>query len=297
MVGRINIIGDEHLKLRDDGGTSITFNDRVYQKSICICPNGMEHFDSTDLLKLRLACDQDDIKIITHGRSNYLPFYSIFADEAVFYDGFLPAPSYYGDGFTHVQNECSKLPNELWRHLIYGIQDKQVVERFWDWNVSILDSAYRTWQSQILRHNLTIFEVKMGGCINPILKALDVIGAEQKFQQSLLQRVGVQNYMSCQLLCSHLLNWCYVCCGGASNLFSVLPMRVALLCDHNIKDNYDLLKAMYSKRYGKSELIMVHRENAWEPLSAGIICREWDVIQRNAEEIKKLPPPEVISRT
>ena len=297
MVGCINIIGSENLKKLDCGGIGIAFNDKQYTKSLCVCPNGQEHFDSIDLLKLRIHCDRTNTKLTVHGQSNYLPYYSIFADEAVFFDSFLPTPTYYGDHFSDIHNKCDKLPDDPWKHLVGDIANKDVIERFWDWNVSILDSAYRIWKSEILTRNLTVFEAKFGCCIEPILEALDVVGAKHKFQQSLLPRVGLSNYMSCQLLSSHLLNWCYVCCGGVSNLFSVLPMRVALLCDHSMGYGAGVAQELYSRRYGNRNLLVVIRENCYEPRSAGIICQKWREINKNAEEIKSLLPPKLVDHT
>ena len=293
--GRIRIVDDNILRKRDDGGLSVTFNERNYKRKLYICPCANEHFESVELLKLRIACDFYDIKIITHGRLNYLPFFSIFADEAIFYDKYLEPPTYYQDHFSDNKANAKILSEDNWRDLIQGVSDEEVVKRFSNWEVWILESAYDTWRFLNLPRNLTVHEFKRGNAFDPILRELNLLGHEHVFQANLLQRTGLDHYMSAQLLSTHLLKWVYVCNGGASNLFTILPARVALLSDHGITpDRISIMRPMFMNRYEREDIPIILSDNCCHAASAGNICMKWDDIARAIDVVRELESPEVV---
>ena len=79
-----------------------------------------------------------------------------------------------------------------------------------------------------------------------------ILGVSWEEQRKLLDKVGHQHYMGVQLLASLFKGWSFLCFGGSSNLFSLLPARVIHLSDTHCKPHYDLLRKLAVARWGEN---------------------------------------------
>ena len=117
------------------------------------------------------------------------------------------------------------------------IPDDEVIARFKHRKIYILRSAYDKFLSLNLPTDRVVCEIKDG---NPLRKSISemnlpmAIGVDYSYQRGLLTEGGPNNYMTIQILASKYLNWQFLCAGGSSNLFSVIPAKTIYLHDQTL---------------------------------------------------------------
>lgn len=264
----IVIVPDKYLTQSTDYPRfyKIALNDKKFKHEVIITPHYDENFINTDILKFRIFCDQYRIKIISFGSKNQFPFFSIFSDEVYITE--TEKQTWYNNQWSRNYTDLAKiqkLPKFLNVEKTQGvfrklIPDDWVVERFSNRKVHILKSTYDIFETLVkdrkLVYDQVICESKVGSnFVRNVLRGqilLRMSGIDQELQTRMVEWTGPHHYMGCQILCSNMLNWRYVCCGGASNLFAVIPMKSVCLAEQMFNSStINIMRSMSIKRYGK----------------------------------------------
>lgn len=255
---------------------SVRLTDRQCESTIFISPCRKEHWISTDIYKVRLYCEKHDIRIVTFGSLNHFPFYSLFSDEVVVSSPH-DAPSWYEDPLTcrgrYSSNNIDLPPvqfvdvdghherSELREKSVEEISDFEVIDRFSHKTIHLLKSAYEVFLSLDLEPHQRVVEAKRLEHEVPFLEAakkqttFDFKGAsdDMSFQKGLLEKTTRNHYMTMQILASNLLDWQFFCCGGASNLMCVLPIKTLFFVDDTMNFSVQAVtRGFYLSQHGKA---------------------------------------------
>jgi hypothetical protein len=256
-LGKVFLVDDSAFQYQN-GLKRIKLTNCDFKKSIVISPFHRECEVNTELFKLRLYAEKNNLKVISFGSPNFFPLYSLFSDEVVLCDSYQPM-FYQGD--THNGICLNKVSDKFWdidhnnklRKMVdKSISNDEVVDRFWNWEIYIRESTYQAFQKLELEENLLVAEIK-ATCnkIRSVLHSLNIKGADHLLQKKMISRVGTNNYLGCQILASQLKNWTYIVAGGACNLFSILPIKVLYHAERRLRPNSrDIIRKISMKRYG-----------------------------------------------
>lgn len=219
---------------------SIKLNPRVFDHTIQISPCGMEHWISTDLFKFRIYAEQQKWHVVGFCPKNYIPHYSLFCDEIVIvkdrpglYVGF--SVNGFPTGRKDIKNIEDK--NLSPRKEFQQIPDEEAIARFKHRKIYLLRSVYEKFLSLDLPADKVVCEIKEGDPLREVVGAMNLpmaLGVDYEYQRGLLRNIGCDNYMSTQILASKHLNWQFLCAGGSSNLFSVIPAKTIYLQDQTL---------------------------------------------------------------
>jgi hypothetical protein len=253
---------------------------RNCNNNFIIAPHNSENSNSLELLKFRLWAERQNRGITCVGVLNQLPLFSQFADRMILRDkpdvlreSYTSIFSFYGIDPSvpagepgdpldvaippQIANDIKTYP-ELMRTVVESISDDEVIERYQSPSVLIRRSTWELFHSLDLPSNIVMCEIKpyfdgpaMRDAIerNRSLFRYPIHGLHWEHQQKLTEQAG-QHYMGIQVLASLLRNWTYVCYGGSSNLFSLLPVKVALLSDTHCVPHYPLVRKLAVARWG-----------------------------------------------
>lgn len=246
----------------------VKLNNKSYRHEVYITPHYDENFINTDILKFRIFCDQYNIKITSFGSKNQFPFFSIFSDEVFLAEN--DQQTWYNNQWSRNYNDVTRIKKspkyldiekkEMQSFFRRVIPDSAVVDRFTSRRVHILKSTYDIFEQLVAEQKLTydqvICESKVGSTFfRDVVRRqrfLRVAGIDQDLQMKMVEWTTPNHYMGCQILCSNMLNWRYLCCGGCSNLFSVIPMRSLCLAEQLLNEStMNILRSMSIRRYGK----------------------------------------------
>lgn len=264
---------------------SIELNKGTWKDFIIISPCRHENYECPLLFKLKYYCEQNNIKLISFGSKNFFPLYAMYSDEVVLLKD-SGNPSWY-KGFDGSSNKIDAspifdlpqyvemTPEEMirWRtpvpfkkthKIALNASPEKIAQRFANAPIYVREESYRKFieVKETLPRNVIVAEIKdnvpMG---NMLLKKKDfeVIGLNHDWQIKLQNQVGKDNYLTCQILGSHTLNWSYICIGGSANLFSVVPIQTVFMLDWLL--DVDQIKSFSQIRYGTSKLPIVLNKN------------------------------------
>lgn len=259
----IRIVEDEEFE-RPKGGHpfiwTLDVNLGEWEKKIIIQPHFGENEHNTELFKLKLYCERNNIKVIAKGRLNQLPMLSQIADRVIL-DEYSNMQSIYITT-SHYKSRGRKIPGngiDEWKEKFSKVSDEDVVERFKSTTLCIRRSSYEFFMKSNLPKDITIAEVRL---LNKQQKhhiqnhaPMEVTGLNYEFQIPLVQKAG-HHYMSVQVLGSLINHWSFLCGGGSANLLCLLPVNWLLLseCGKMFRPSTrNIMRLMAQKRYG-SEL-------------------------------------------
>jgi len=332
VQGQIVIVPDEALTPWEPCPEfkSVNLNpDKKFTGEIVISPCRYENFSSGILMKLKLACERRNIKITTFGSKNFFPFYSIFSDEIVVAEQ-LVKPAWYGDSISTNQiyaNPIFDMENfveldakqmKMFGHFgdmhpewadkplhpivveAEAMTAEEVGERFGPWIVHVLNSSYSVFRElePMLPKDIIVGELKLGTSFLTELikqKHFPMVGIDpvQGFQKGLLEKTGIDNYLTTQILGSWTLNWRYICGGGSSNLFCVVPMKLLFAGDFVLNDT--IIRELSKVRYGNLGNIypVMSKAEAWSGKMDGIVHKSLPGMAKAAQILSDTPKPQV----
>lgn len=266
-MGTIHIVEDKYIERVIDRNFIVpTFKFRLpvrkakAKETIRIAPHCGENWATVDLLRFKLYCELNKIKVIAYGNLNQLPFLSIIADELMLdkapgLDRLYTGMSINGNRRYKADNlknyvETHAFESDFVKKAIENISDDEVVDRFANYDVFIRKSTFDLFKYLNLPRDLVIAETKWGG--DTVLEKFpSVIGIDKVFQSDLIQRVD-NHYMGMQILGSQLLNWVYFSSGGSGNLFCIIPIKYLTYFDVLATESTArLVRLMSIKRYGE----------------------------------------------
>jgi ribosomal protein S15P/S13E len=240
----------------------IEINPRVHSDDIIVSPCSVEHWISTDLFKFRIHAERQKLHVIGKCHVNQVPLYSLFCDEITLVDA---TPTWYDEGSAtgnnnkvircgenHIDIEAGPYRDEF----MAAVTEQEVIDRFHFRKVYLLKSAYEKFQEvkNQLPQDVIIVEYKIGfvgANIMNLKEHLPAIGADHKFQRNLVEMVGIDNYMTTQIMGSNFLNWQFLCYGGSSNLLCVLPVKALAFQDPTLNESVEkVIRGFAKKRHG-----------------------------------------------
>ena len=306
--------------------TKITLNPKNnFLSEIIISPCRSENYVSGLLFKLKIICELMNIKLITVGNRNYFPFYSMYSDEVIL-TGSNSKQSWYHDNGDGSRNNIEieniiNLPNFIeldWedmeiykatipykkqklnhlKKLAETVSDELVAERFANWECYILEDSYNKYlqiQNDLPR-DVVIAEIKKESVLNDKVSGIHRLidfGLDREFQRNLILKTSVDHYLTTQLLASCFLNWQYFCCGGAINLFCVVPIKVLGAID--IYMNESTIREISKLRYGLigNSLPVMSKVWAWDQSVTNFFHQNLDKMIKGIEYLSLIKHPEI----
>ena len=147
-----------------------------------------------------------------------------------------------------------------------GLKDEEVIERFYEQPVYLRQSTIDFFDKLELPEDIIMCEIKADRNGASQASKIFINWIEENRQNIKLPLMGIYNddqkklvekcdnhYIGVQILASLKKNWFFMCYGGSSNLFSLLPTKTLLLYDHWLNSNLSterVVKGIYNKRYG-----------------------------------------------
>jgi hypothetical protein len=205
--------------------------------------------------------------------------YSIFCDEIWLVGS---KPKWYSGvtwngvpqrGFRKHTDYCNIEQGEFRRKFMLAISDEEVVDRFSDSVMYFLESGWKKFSSlrEKLPTNVVMSEIKS---VSRILKThlergktffrgmeqIPFVGIDQQFQISLVEKTGIDHYMTVQIMASNFLNWQFFCVGGSSNLMCILPVRLLFIHDHRCVNESveNVVRGFMLRKHGIAKLPYVN---------------------------------------
>lgn len=269
---QIILVPDEAFERVDDRVVKLTLNPSSFSGDFVISPHRSENTNNTDLLRLRLYCRDRNLKLISYGSLNQLPFLSIFSDE-VWLENNSKLEMIYRTGskcdtFNGIIGDLNKYFKKVknvetfsknwWDLKIHDIKRERIVDEFASMRIYIRQSSYslfnklledgtipknHLWLEVKFATNFSYNFLKNGCAFNS-----PMVGLNKLFQRKLL-KVTKNHYMTIQLLSSLIRSNFFVCQAGSANLFSVVPVVSIMLHEWWLYD-LALCRKMAIKRYG-----------------------------------------------
>ena len=271
MVEKFVILPDRMIK-----NNSLIINQRIHDKQIVVNPCHSEHWISTDLFKFRIYCDKNEMHVIGICSRNQIPMYSIFCDEIrlvgsepKWYSGVTRNGVHVEVRFRKHTDYCNIQQGEFRRKFMLAISDEEVVDRFSDSVMYFLESGWKKFSSlrEKLPTNVVMSEIKSVSRFvrEPYLESgkkcfrgleqIPFAGIDHQFQRSLVEKTGIDHYMTVQIMASNFLNWQFFCVGGSSNLMCILPVRVFSLFDQLLCPSViNVVRGLALRKHGIEDL-------------------------------------------
>ena len=276
MVEKFVILPDGLIK-----NNSLIINQRIHDKQIVVTPCHSEHWISTDLFKFRIYCDKNEMHVIGICSRNQIPMYSIFCDEIWlvrskprWYSGHTLNGIHVRGRFRKRTDYCDIEQGEFRRKFMLAISDEEVVDRFSDSVMYFLESGWKKFSSlrEKLPTNVVMSEIKSASRVvrEPHLESgkkcfrglekIPFVGIDQQFQISLVEKTGIDHYMTVQIMASNFLNWQFFCLGGSSNLMCILPVRLLFMNDHRCVNESvgNIVRGFMLRKHGIAKLPYVN---------------------------------------
>jgi hypothetical protein len=270
------------ITLEEKEGIYSYQTDETYPERYIIAPHSGENRNSLELLKFKLWAEKQRRGITCLGCLNQVPLFSQFCNRMVLRD----KPDCLNESYTchlsdyHIDRTVPKgergwwmdidiKPENAWdiktippfhRMLTENVADEKVLERYTEPVVWIRRETWELFKKLKLPKDIFMCEIKPasdGGKIREILDhnrdmfKLPLKGVTWEDQRELLNATGHQHYMGVQLLASLYNNWNFICYGGSSNLFSLLPVRVVHLSSSHMGPQRPLIRALSIARWGE----------------------------------------------
>lgn len=242
------------------------FPEREYAGQIIIAPHHHEAWLNVHLFKIALFCRANNIKLISIGHENQLPFFGMFSDAVILQEG--PLDDMFGwfsafstdtsgfkrlngwaDVYKHDELSWDDLPVALanteiqkrakspWRAIYAHYTPEHVIGAFSDCHIFVQQRARDVFSSldaagELPRNALWCEIKELFGKVNPRLKNLQaagvpLVGLDKTMQKELVRAHG-SAFMTLQIL-SSLYNNCRMVLGaGSSHVFAVAPANIAM---------------------------------------------------------------------
>lgn len=119
------------------------------------------------------------------------------------------------------------------------------------------------------------------------------------FQQKLLELINRDDYMTLQILGSSYFNWQFICSGGSSNLFCMLPIKCLMMCDQLFNNSVSaIVRGIARKRYGSLGEFVPIIGKYWNCDSEGLARAEFlknnlDLLSQGFIKVGKFLKPEI----
>lgn len=243
-----------------------------------ITPHSSENYENIGLVKLKIYCNDHNIKVIAFGHKNQLPLLSMIADEIHLVD----YPEYYAGiyggkyGLTSWKHPEQISPNKvkIKSNLVTHINDTDKDSRIQAIN-DVDEARIKTFlanphvyirkesfdlfnrEKDSLPRDIVMCEIKKCDYRDKLRNESNFLGLDYTFQQSLVNRFKY-HYMTLQILASFYLDWFYICIGGSANLFSLLPIKCLMMGDSCLENSYPMLEAIYN---GLPKLVYKYKNN------------------------------------
>lgn len=242
------------------------YPDRAYVAQLVIAPHHHEAWLNVHLFKIALFCRAHNIKLVSIGHENQLPFFGMFSDAVILQEG--PLDDMFGwfstfstdvtgfklldgwaDVYKHDEMSWTDLPDvpmradiytaakSAWRAIYAYYTAEHVIGVFSDCNVFITQSARNAFNALDaagnLPYNALWCEIKKNfGKVNLRLENLQAAGAPlvglNKSMQKEFIRLHGSAFMTVQIL-SSLYNDCRMVLGaGSAHVFAVAPANIAM---------------------------------------------------------------------
>jgi len=243
----------------------VVLNRRSSRREMVITPHWHETFISIELLKLAIYCREHDIRLVSVGTMNQLPFFSLFSDEVIVRAtpldtlftaessfGFDPGPWTAAPGFVDVH--AADLSRGL---ALDRISIDAVTLAFSHPTVHVRASTVAVFDRLGWPEDRISCEVKRH-FFPRVLAALEaarderIIGMDKSFQRATIAEVG-DHFMGLQLLACLYRGWRFIAAGGAVNLFNVLPVHPLLFIETQSDFNLEfqeIARRLCRARYG-----------------------------------------------
>ena len=249
------VLLDNHMFTKHENHERVVVSNKRTADYVYITPHSKENYENLGLVKLKIYCDESNIKIISSGHKNQLPLLSMVSDEIYLVD----YPEYYQGIYGGKYKLTSwKTPDlfkykkvkiegaKVFNHEANNVDKEKIKNYLTNSKVFIRKESFEIFQAEKsnLPTDIIICEIKKCDFRTKLINQSNFIGLDYTFQQSLVKRFRY-HYMSLQILASFILNWYYLCIGGAANLFSILPVKCLIMGDSCLEESYDLLKEIY----------------------------------------------------
>lgn len=256
----------------------VTVTNKKTADYLYIEPHRSENYENVGLVKLKIYCDDHNIKLISFGHKNQLPLLSMISDEIRLVD----YPEYYDGiyggkyGLTSWRNPQQEslnrviIKSNLVTHIsdnnkdsrikkINNIDETRIKDFLMNPNVYIRKESFDIFEREkaSLPKDVIVCEIKKCNYRDKLLNESNFLGLDYAFQQLLVSRFKY-HYMTLQILASFYLDWFYVCIGGSANLFSLLPIRCLIMGDSCLEDSYPMLETIYN---GLPKLVYKYKNN------------------------------------
>jgi len=134
------------------------------------------------------------------------------------------------------------------------VSDQEVIERFANPEVCILESAYQKFlglKDQLKSNVIMLHTKSVRYSMSDLLKD-DIIlpVVDMDYQREVMNLAG-SDYMTFQLLGSIFLNWFFICQRGASNILCMLPINNLILWDVVSYPYSNILRGLSVSRFGE----------------------------------------------
>lgn len=244
------------------------YPERQYTGTMIIAPHHHEAWLNTHLFKIALFCRANNIKLVSVGHANQLPFFGMFSDAVILQRGpledmfgwystfstdtagFAQLPGFV-DVYKHDDLPWEQFPGAVeatvpgarqkyrspWRAIYGHYSAEHVVGVFSDCRIFIRESSRRTFEQlnaeNKLPRNAIWCEVKERfGKVNTRLANLMRLGVPLVGLDKQMQRELVQahgaDFMTLQILCSLLNNCRMFLAAGSAHVFAVAPANIAV---------------------------------------------------------------------
>jgi len=261
-----------------DNYEKVTVMDKKTDDYLYIEPHRSENYENFGLVKLKIYCDDHNIKLISFGHKNQLPLLSMISDEIRLVD----YPEYYDGiyggtyGLTSWQNPQQEslnrviMKSNLVTHInnsnkdsrikkINDVDEARIKNFLMNQKIYIRKESFDIFEKEkiSLPKDVIVCEIKKCKYRDKLLNESNFLGLDYTFQKSLVSRFKY-HYMTLQILASFYLDWFYVCIGGSANLFSLLPIRCLMMGDSCLENSYPMLEKIYN---GIPKLVYKYKNN------------------------------------
>jgi hypothetical protein len=272
---------------------SLDINQGNWEKTVHILPIFKENEHNTELFKLKLYCERENIQLVSHGRLNQLPLLSQLSDRVVL-DGGASMNSLYTESSHYCTRQRRMEKDERFWKCAKEISDEEVVEKFKSTTLCIRRSSYEFFLKENFPKRLVVAEIRLGNDQQKKYveknSPVEITGLDYEFQRSLVKRSN-HHYMSLQVLGSLLNQWSWICGGGSANLFCLLPVNCLILTEAGKMfrpSTRNIIRKLAQNRFAELGAIVpiIDTSTQWTR-QLNITKRQWGAIQYASKHIKQ----------
>lgn len=256
----IKTIEDEQRKINKHGHEVITFDDREFENEIYIAPYEFDSHGEYHWLNFLKVMNNQNVKVISVMGKNHIPMASIISNEMVL------IPQDLSQLFTTVSrvvtdNKVLDIYRPTYLHKKEPIVEpqydiKSLVGFYLKRPIYIDAKALNRYQNirndyennlNICLYKKTRYE-KLVGKLKGFFKSQIFFDDNWKLTKRIYEQMESE-VLTFQLMSSIEKNWRYVCCGGITNLFIIVPCNVLAATDYMTHRSGMRYKARTNKIY------------------------------------------------